>query len=435
MQWELTFGGNGGYFVGGLTCEFAKVGLNKPLYYKCGTYNSGPTILDFDIAVMKLSNCAYYFYHPTYGRENNCISYAGEAPDKCESPRYTGPDVSKPRGQQCSRVACVAGDTAGKFEEPIRYYTTSTNATKQSFYAPGTSQGCFDGCIAKPQTNSGICPSKVHSDDVSYQWCEQTYIDTAEKCQHVSPAPTTTQPAYVPAVTPPPPPPEEPPAPTCGVTGKPACPDPTAPPPSTCGGPGQPACYPGGTCGGYGQPVCTSGDGSGPGGGTLPPGSAVTPPPAPVLATCGVEGKPACATDATCGAPGKPACGSGDGTASPGSAGSCGGYNQPACYVADEGVPTGTGVYGSTAPIEAENKKGADAVNQISATSLGMFDWFPKITTATCANPKVPNPVSGAMTEVPICGPVNVFSKLISAVFCVFALFGMVQCIQSAIKA
>lgn len=435
QQFEYRYGGGGGHMLGGHTCAFAKVVMGKSLTYKCSDYGGAGNVENFDLASMRLGK-SYYFVHPVYGIEiNGPFSYKGQAPDKCEGPRYTGPDTSKPYGQQCTRVACVAGDTAGKFEEPIRYFTTSTGVTMQSFGAPGSSSQCFDGCIAKPGSNSGTCPSRVHSGDVSYQFCEQIYLDTATKCQHVSPAPTTTQPAYVPSVTPPVEPPAEPPPETCGVAGKPACPDPTKPPDSTCGGSGQPACYPGGTCGGYGQPVCTAGNGSGPDGTTLSPGGSVSPLAPTPEPTCGVAGKPACASDATCGAAGKPPCGSGDGTGSPGNAGSCGGYNQPACYIADEGMPTGAGVNGSLAPLEAENQKGLDSVEKITASSLGMFDWFPKVTTATCVNPKVPNPVTGSMTDVPICGSVNIFSKIISGVFCVLALFGMVHCVQSAIKA
>jgi len=85
--------------------------------------------------------------------------------------------------------------------------------------------------------------------------------------------------------------------------------------------------------------------------------------------------------------------------------------------------------------INLENAKGKTAVDSITAESLGLFDWIPRIPTAACVNPQVPNPTNGTMRDVPICGAVNTLSALVSAVICVLCLFGMVAQVQSAIRA
>ena len=101
-----------------------------------------------------------------------------------------------------------------------------------------------------------------------------------------------------------------------------------------------------------------------------------------------------------------------------------------------EGVPDGTAL----SSTDAENSiKGAQgqltaAVDQVTPGSLGLASWLPSIPTTACVNPSVPNPTNGVMTDIEICKPVNLFSKFISAVICVFVLYGCVREVQAAIK-
>ncbi|MNN15473.1 hypothetical protein D3C81_1285790 [compost metagenome] len=62
-------------------------------------------------------------------------------------------------------------------------------------------------------------------------------------------------------------------------------------------------------------------------------------------------------------------------------------------------------------------------------------DWFPQINTATCSNPTVSNPITGAAYQVNICTYVEIFAKFISGVICFFAVIGSVQQVASASKA
>lgn len=102
-----------------------------------------------------------------------------------------------------------------------------------------------------------------------------------------------------------------------------------------------------------------------------------------------------------------------------------------------------TGPITATAPdgqkdldtVQAKNVEGTTAVDGISQASTGLQGWFPTIATSTCRNPVVPNAIGGGTTAVPICDSVNIFSQFISAVICVFALFGCVREVQSALKA
>jgi hypothetical protein len=85
--------------------------------------------------------------------------------------------------------------------------------------------------------------------------------------------------------------------------------------------------------------------------------------------------------------------------------------------------------------IKAQNDQGVAAVAGINETTLGIKGWFPTIPTAACVNPQVHNPITGAGLAVPICDKVDIFRVFISAVVCVFALFGCVREVQSALKA
>jgi hypothetical protein len=101
------------------------------------------------------------------------------------------------------------------------------------------------------------------------------------------------------------------------------------------------------------------------------------------------------------------------------------------------GVPDGSTIDKDSAltSIDSQNTATSTAVNNTSAASIGVFNWFPQIPTATCQDPSVANPITGALLDVPICQPVNIFGKFISAVICFFALVGSVREVQSALKA
>jgi hypothetical protein len=85
--------------------------------------------------------------------------------------------------------------------------------------------------------------------------------------------------------------------------------------------------------------------------------------------------------------------------------------------------------------VKNQDAKGTEAVAGITESSIGLANWFPNIPTAACVDPKVPNPVTGVMVGVPICDKVDIFQTFISGVICVFALFGCVREVQSALKA
>lgn len=85
--------------------------------------------------------------------------------------------------------------------------------------------------------------------------------------------------------------------------------------------------------------------------------------------------------------------------------------------------------------VQAKNLEGSNVITGITEGSMGITGWFPKIPTTACRDPLVPNAIGGGQTAVPICDKVNIFSKFISAVICVFALFGCVREVQAALKA
>lgn len=83
--------------------------------------------------------------------------------------------------------------------------------------------------------------------------------------------------------------------------------------------------------------------------------------------------------------------------------------------------------------VDSKNIDATAVVTGITADSVGLFDWFPHIPTTACSNPVVPDTFGGSH-EVPICGPVNLFSKIVSAVLCVFAMIGSIREVQSALR-
>lgn len=102
------------------------------------------------------------------------------------------------------------------------------------------------------------------------------------------------------------------------------------------------------------------------------------------------------------------------------------GSNMPSVTTMDKDTDLGN--------IAEQNNANKTAVEAISPAGVGLTDWFPQFPTTQCENPKVPNPLTRSDHEVEICKPVDTFSKFISAVACVLALFGSVRSIQSAIR-
>jgi hypothetical protein len=87
------------------------------------------------------------------------------------------------------------------------------------------------------------------------------------------------------------------------------------------------------------------------------------------------------------------------------------------------------------ADLDKANKDALAAVGTIAEGSIGITNWFPKIQTAACRNPQVPNPIGGAMVDVVICDKVDMFSAFISGVLAVFCLYGCVREVTVAVKA
>jgi hypothetical protein len=85
--------------------------------------------------------------------------------------------------------------------------------------------------------------------------------------------------------------------------------------------------------------------------------------------------------------------------------------------------------------VQKKIDEGPAVVAGITAGGMGIVSWFPTVPTTACRDPMVPNAIGGGQTAVPICAKVDIFSKFISAVICVFALFGCVREVQSALKA
>jgi hypothetical protein len=85
--------------------------------------------------------------------------------------------------------------------------------------------------------------------------------------------------------------------------------------------------------------------------------------------------------------------------------------------------------------IKDKSDAGSSTVDGITESSTGLKSWLPTIKTAACVNPTVPIPIVGGTKAVPICDTVDVFSKFISAVISVFALYGCIREVQAAMKA
>lgn len=422
-QWYWDYGGSQ-ITASGNTCDALKEAAGKSSNYTCRTQTPGNTVTD-----LVGGNGIFLFVHPQYGVESGAPFFkTGPAPDLCEAPRYIGPDTSKPPGQQCERVACVSGDSAGRYEIPTAYVDADGEILQYIQHVADVNW-CLDGCYAKARTDDGganmVCAyNPTSTTGVRIATCTSDFVDSNDKCTvpHDPDAPIV---PYDPNTPPP----------TCGGVGQPACPPagtcggPGQPgcPPSTCGGVGQPVCYPGGTCGGAGQPSCSNGDGSGPGGTT---GGGTTGGGGP---TCGVTGKPACAPGGTCGGTGQPACGTGDGSGIPGGVGECGGVNQPACAVSGDGVPSGAGIGGDLAGLKAKNDAGTAAIDGFSLG--GLADWFPQFPTAACTNPTVPLPLGGGTATLKICTYVDLLRIFVSAGICFALMLGSVRAIQGALKA
>ncbi len=101
-----------------------------------------------------------------------------------------------------------------------------------------------------------------------------------------------------------------------------------------------------------------------------------------------------------------------------------------------EGVPDGSDL--SSEEPESQVKGAQATISQtmegVTPGGLGLESWLPQVPTAACVNPEVPNPITGEMRAVEICKPVSLFQKFISAVICVFVLYGCVREVQSAVK-
>lgn len=100
-----------------------------------------------------------------------------------------------------------------------------------------------------------------------------------------------------------------------------------------------------------------------------------------------------------------------------------------------EGMPDGSALSSQEAETEMKGAQatGKAAIDGITPESVGLVSWLPSVPTAQCVNPTVTNPATGGQEEFNMCEPVNLFSKFISAVICVFVLYGCVREVQAAI--
>lgn len=97
----------------------------------------------------------------------------------------------------------------------------------------------------------------------------------------------------------------------------------------------------------------------------------------------------------------------------------------------DAVAPTGDG---QLSEIASKNAERVTATAGITEESTGLRGWLPDIKGIQCVNPKVPNPVTGVLTPVVICDAVDLFSQLFGGVVSVFALYGCIREVQSAIR-
>lgn len=96
-----------------------------------------------------------------------------------------------------------------------------------------------------------------------------------------------------------------------------------------------------------------------------------------------------------------------------------------------ETVPTGDG---ELASIETKNAERVAVIADITEESTGLRGWLPEIRATQCVNPQVPNPITKGMHEFVICDTVDLFGKLFGAVASVFALYGCVREVQTAMR-
>lgn len=103
------------------------------------------------------------------------------------------------------------------------------------------------------------------------------------------------------------------------------------------------------------------------------------------------------------------------------------------------GVPKGTDIDQTTdlQSIDNQNSTNKDAIGNISPSTFGLntSGWLPNVPTASCQNPQVPNPLTGAMSSVEICQPISMFGKFLNGVIAFFAIVGSVRQVQEALRA
>lgn len=113
----------------------------------------------------------------------------------------------------------------------------------------------------------------------------------------------------------------------------------------------------------------------------------------------------------------------------------CGSPGRAKCAIDETGTPTATPTDVDLSKHKETYDTATTSITSVTNDSIGISGWLPKIATTECSNPQVPNPITKAMTDVPICGAFNTLKTFISAVICVFALYGCIREVQSALKA
>lgn len=117
----------------------------------------------------------------------------------------------------------------------------------------------------------------------------------------------------------------------------------------------------------------------------------------------------------------------------------CGSPGKPKCAIDETGTMTSDEVKTTTDEGQKNNTDLNDqktaTITNITPSSIGIFDWFPRIQTAECVNPQIPTPITGTMRTFEMCAPVSILSKFLSGVMAFFALIGSVRNVQEALKA
>lgn len=117
----------------------------------------------------------------------------------------------------------------------------------------------------------------------------------------------------------------------------------------------------------------------------------------------------------------------------------CGTPGKPKCQIEEAGTPTvdqyKQAVDDGFKSNDDKNAEKTAVIDGITPASVGVFDWFPRIQSAECADPEIPEILTKTMHTVPICGAVRTLSKFLSGVMAFFALLGSVRNVQSALKA